>query len=745
MPNDDPILKRLASEVGSRASAGLKAAASTTRSVAGNLARNAPSKAAATAAAVGAVAAAGVGGGKSVAVKGFDFLRPKASPPFMFFALVAAYQIYELLINYKLPLEIRAFVYFIVFLVMAFGIRIGYRQAAFLSLISLMTPYVWERLPKTAEFAPVNIIMLLLATSWAWWIGLTSSFSGLAELFRWALIIILAFGIVWPQFSLVSESFGFSQYVPNLDPRQGAKAFEQGLKKSLDTVAKIPVAISKGFQNQIKRATGDFYTGEVDKNTKKPLGVMIEKLEPSDPAYFEGEKVTVWATLKAVTLDEPISIIPKCWSDKGKMRDETQGFILPPQIEVDSYENDIFNCRFELLKSGSRRIRTAATFNFNTKAYQKTYFMDKDKIRSLRREQIDPLDFYKITDKKPVAVFTNGPVMIGMSVPEPPVGLKQGDFAQPFIGVTLSNNWQGRIESLTELRIELPKGFEIDASNPDSCSHSFKFAETDNDGYNVYELDMEKERSSDPEAFTNIEKFQSFRCLLKVRDEQIGEILGGTPISVKYFRASVKYVYSVEKELTLEIKKKETTGGSGSGAGAGDTGAVGEGGTETTPEKPISGNDAVATIKYWAGKYGVPQELALKVAMAEGGLQHYGSDGKTVKRGDGGCSFGVMQINTCAHKQCIGKVIYDTNSGDMCRGALSCAGTDVKDINCNIEAGLRHLRNGYINWETVNSGACSCNGRYSGWDYALRYYNGCSCGNNYVENVKNVDVSQYLV
>ncbi|MBI2574468.1 hypothetical protein HYV82_01130 [Candidatus Woesearchaeota archaeon] len=695
MPDDDPILKRLASEVGSRTFEGLKTTASTTKSLAGALARNAPSKAAATAAAVGAAATAGVSGGRSVAVKGFDFLRPQANVPFYFVLVVVAVQAFDLFTKYVTEPTTRLFAYFLISLV-ALAIIKNWRQVMFLAVLSFLLPYGWQFVPKDNPwFVPVNSVLFIASPVWGWWAAFNyKPGSFLGEAARIALIVLLGLGTVWPVMETTAKTAGLDQYVPKVDPGQGFKALEEGWKVSMKRAAQIPESISKGFRQQIKLAAGDFYTGEVDKNVKEPLGVSIEKLEPADPAYFEGEKVTVWTTLKARTLDEPITIIPKCWSDKGR-RDELQGFILPPQIEVDSYESDIFNCRFELLKAGSRRIKTAATFNFNTKAYQKTYFMDKDKIRSLRREQIDPLDFYKITDKKPVAVFTNGPVMIGMSVPEPPVGLKQGDFTQPFIGVTLSNNWQGRIESLTELRIELPKGFEIDAENPDSCSHAFKFVETGDDGYNVYGLDIDKERVSDPEAFTDIEKFQSFRCLLKVKDDQINEILGGTPISVKY-------------------------------------------------EKPIRGSDAVATIKYWADKYGVPKKLALQVALAEGRLQHYGSDGKTVKRGDGGCSFGVMQINTCAHKQCIGKVRYDPNSGDMCRGALSCAGTDVNDINCNIEAGIRHLKNGYIHWQTVNSQDCSC-GEYSGWDYALKYYNGCSCGNDYVKLVKGQDVDQYLV
>ncbi len=151
------------------------------------------------------------------------------------------------------------------------------------------------------------------------------------------------------------------------------------------------------------------------------------------------------------------------------------------------------------------------------------------------------------------------------------------------------------------------------------------------------------------------------------------------------------------------------------------------------------------TVKRWAIKYGVPEIIALQLAKTETGgtLMHRDETGNTIK-GDGGCSIGIMQINTCAHPQCIGPIDYDAKSGDLCLGAKSCSNTDLEDVECNVEAGIRLLKGHYEEWLKSPIEECTC-GTYSRWDYALRRYNGCACDNSYVEIVKSQDVSEYIV
>ncbi|MBI2133335.1 transglycosylase SLT domain-containing protein [Candidatus Woesearchaeota archaeon] len=161
----------------------------------------------------------------------------------------------------------------------------------------------------------------------------------------------------------------------------------------------------------------------------------------------------------------------------------------------------------------------------------------------------------------------------------------------------------------------------------------------------------------------------------------------------------------------------------------------------------------IEVIKQISEKQGVPKEAALKIAAIESGFTFQHTDSKgNVKKGDNGCSTGIMQINTCAHKQCIGTIKYDPSSSQICTGTESCSGKTIDDMECNIEAGIMYLKAGYLEYEQkekqgrIDNEECySCKGKYKKWDYAFRYYNGCKCtDNNYVEKARKADVSEYL-
>ncbi len=838
-------------------------------------------------AATAAGAAGGARGAGQVIVKGMDFLRPRAQVPLLFLILVAGFQIYELSVNYGIPLEIRLFIYIVFFVIAWTGLKMDTRMVAAFCLISFIVPYAWQFIPKSGPFSMINSLMYLFALIFPLWLAISSHYEGLSSFLVFLIQMFLIFLIVWPLVQQTLQSTGLSEYVPKFDPRYGYKALQDSMDKTFGTINKIPGAITDAFNKRIEIATGDYYTGQVDQNSKKPIGVFIEKLEAADPEYYEGQKVVVLADIKAETLKDTIRMSPNCWSDKNR-REEIDGMVIPPKLSVDTYDQRSFDCKFKSLKAGSRIITASATFSFETNAYLKTYFMDKDKIRSIRNIGNNPLDTYKIDDKNPIAIYTNGPVSVGMEVRSAlPIGLKPGEVDPLSLGISVGNNWDGKIESLSELKIGLPNGIEIDTS---SCSHLFKFDGLEDD-YNVYSLDVASERALNPRIFSNIKSHQSLRCYLDVKDEYIDDLLGKTPITIKYFRASAKYDYTIEKEIPLEIKENEKLlPGSGGECGSKVVGRAKMGlgrpaqdgadwssdsdpgssdpisnsgfvgwvysryatvykdtsaslsnslsdqlsagnqidGNMQIPSNPnydalvggdliffcgsydetsdsltdcsdgvshvgiYSGNgkiihvgtkvveeslqvmeqnyvgarrvckakvandrdidqgDARATVEAFASEYGIPKDVALGVAQVEGGFQHYASqsyapvgycDGK-VKCGDlqycSTGSIGMMQINSCAHPQCFNDegIIYD-GGGDMCKGAHACSGTDVRNIRCNVEASMKYLRGCYEEGQSNPRDGCLCGGIYTGWDYAIKCYNGCVCDKNpdYVANV----------
>ena len=127
------------------------------------------------------------------------------------------------------------------------------------------------------------------------------------------------------------------------------------------------------------------------------------------------------------------------------------------------------------MKVGTNTITSFANFNFDTLAYLKTYFMDRERLRAMTRENLDPFDEFGIKDKKPVAIYTNGPVAIDMSTTTPLIGISDLSLTYPRLNINLVNRpgWEGRINQIKEFIILLPKGITITDTMED-CTRAFK-------------------------------------------------------------------------------------------------------------------------------------------------------------------------------------------------------------------------------------------------------------------------------
>ncbi len=146
------------------------------------------------------------------------------------------------------------------------------------------------------------------------------------------------------------------------------------------------------------------------------------------------------------------------------------------------------------------------------------------------------------------------------------------------------------------------------------------------------------------------------------------------------------------------------------------------------------------TIVSFAEEMDVPPQIPLAIAKVESGFNHFEDDGKTVLV-RGGSDYGIMQINRNEHDYCFipienGGIQPDDNN--FCGHSDSCHYKNVLDLNCNIEAAIRLLKESYDSCpKTKEEGvekypkySESCHGfqgYYYGWDCALRKYNGLGC------------------
>jgi len=414
-----------------------------------------------------------------------------------------------------------------------------------LSSIAIFAPYLGGVIPflgssqafQTAIiFFPAWVLFLCFAMGQNWFIVIC----------RWVIVLLLLF-LVFP--ALINgfiNDLRIGDIETGINVQQTISNTMRDLSYGVNSVVKnIGKAWKDAWNSLIKTATGDYYMGKVDEYEHEPVGVYLEDLQAADPKFFEGEKITVWAVLKAKTLDKEINIKVSCYAKEGDKKIE--GGITPQdEFNIATEEEEYLDCSFDKLSPGKRDVTFNAEFNFETMAYLKTYFMDKERLRALTREGIDVFEHYKISHRYPIAIYTNGPIGIGMRTAEPlPVGVYSDRENIPFFfGITIENNWEGTIKKITDLEVQVHDSLELT-----NCDHGFEFKENE-DGYNIYSLVPDK-RTEDIKTG----KFHSIQCRLNPVEPR--SLLGNEPITTRYFRVTASYIYELEKSVPVEIEKLE--------------------------------------------------------------------------------------------------------------------------------------------------------------------------------------------
>ncbi len=329
---------------------------------------------------------------------------------------------------------------------------------------------------------------------------------------------------------------------------------ELGKEAVKNIAAGISSALKRGEQ-QLNESfyydSKDYYTGKVDQNVREPLGVYITNIETSDPIVYEDEEIDIWATLIAKSIEEPIETIKvKCEADTHTLGKEIPGTTKVKEFHDLFDDEDDIDCKFEagVLEEGSHLITFTAEFDFTTLGYLKTYFIDDERLKAFKREKIDVFKEYGITDKNPIAIYTNGPVGIGMETKTPPIGVNDDYDSTPKFGITIENNWKGKIAEIKDLIIYLPDGLELD----DYCDRAFQDLTREEyklEGYKGYEFTKGIKESRE---WKNIEVYRSRKCRLRIKDPS--KVLGDSPISIKYIKARIDYIYNSEEVININVK-----------------------------------------------------------------------------------------------------------------------------------------------------------------------------------------------
>lgn len=248
------------------------------------------------------------------------------------------------------------------------------------------------------------------------------------------------------------------------------------------------------FSNQFEQATARQYTGTVENQQGKMLGVRIQRQEALKPV-FEFEQLedgsvnvldsqVIWfGEVEARTFADEFPVELSC------VYADTRGEVIyqeparPQELMVfftgDAADIYPFECVMDMqsIKENTNegtdlrgRFATVADFDFQTWGYATLSFIDRDILTELRRQGRNPARELNV-DSPIVARYTPGPVSLGMfDRQQLPIGVTPQDPERtilPAFGVTLRNSWSGRgqVEELHRLVMQVPRPLMLDVNS----------------------------------------------------------------------------------------------------------------------------------------------------------------------------------------------------------------------------------------------------------------------------------------
>jgi len=400
--------------------------------------------------------------------------------------------------------------------------------------------------------SPLVGLIMFLTPVWVWYLIMRGDAGALGTIYMIGWTVLLGFAF-FPTVQDYAGNAGFA--LPAYSPGITIGYFVHTVKVAVGNFWQALTQTQEKFTEAVKReiaiAGGDYYTGKVDEGAQMRLGVFLENLRAAESRFYDDGPVTLYATLKAETIGRPIDINVKCLADSKSVEPIPQD-----RFKVDTYEETDIDCIFPpgMLTSGFYTGKIAVDFDFSTRAYNKVYFMDKERLRDYKRRQVDPLE--GIQDKAPTTIHTSGPVMIGMGFGSQPVGITPGA-PGPTIGASITNGWTGKITKIDDIKFYVPTGLTVNQINGrdpvkidcNAIADTEEKSVCDANLVNIYRLPTEI-----MDTLKNV-TVQSFRATTQIDDAS--QLIGDAPIGFNNFKVSVDYKYAYETSLGFRVEERK--------------------------------------------------------------------------------------------------------------------------------------------------------------------------------------------
>ncbi len=316
--------------------------------------------------------------------------------------------------------------------------------------------------------------------------------------------------------------------------------------------------VVKGVKSNYLMGIGEYEEG-VEAESKKPLGVFLENVGVTSKFVSPEGQIDVFARLRATSFktDEQLNVSVTCYEESVPLE---LGTIRPrSKFVVEEYESQDIDCIISAAsKMGPQRIVLDTSFTFVTNSFLKVYFMEQDRIRAYKRQHSEdnsnPLDQFEITDKNPVAIFTGGPLKVGMGVAQQPIPLTTPNSADdsfgPTLGITLDRNWiEGELLEVSKIVITAPPGLvikDVDGVAVKCSPNSMKEHECVLEGEILKKFFVQK-----PVTLP-----KTLRVHTDIDPQGIAIVLGGAPMSIRSFKSEIFYTYRIKKEASVTVKQE---------------------------------------------------------------------------------------------------------------------------------------------------------------------------------------------
>jgi|FLOH01.1.fsa_nt_gi hypothetical protein len=331
------------------------------------------------------------------------------------------------------------------------------------SLFAFLLPFILN------FFGPPWLIAIFLAAPvWALYLFANPGDSlVLSKIGKWYLFIVLILAVYVFATSIVVGDNISSQ---GIDTTQAVGILDNYFIKNTQKLWGAITGFPSRIQLRINQSLGmDYFTGRVESNKDEPLGVYLEDLRATEPVFYEGNDIVLWATLSGKSFEGEINVRNRCYAGEGETI--RYGEMFPTEVSLFYIEQTTLECVFEDgLPSGNNKITFKSSFDFPTWGYVTYTFVDRETMRSYYSQKKDIneiLDIPKIAD----VVYTNGPAAIGLPNLNMPISVNSEETSdnalRQVFGVTLENRWaQGKISHINSLEVKVPEEFSLTDCRP---------------------------------------------------------------------------------------------------------------------------------------------------------------------------------------------------------------------------------------------------------------------------------------